>query len=107
MYCWEFRVSGFKFQERSAANPCDIKPQLMTESRMFNTFRGWRGLLLLTIIVGLAAFVLDFAYGTVVFGFREAETDLVQKRMLIGLPVISFLLALIFWLRFWKRGKVS
>jgi hypothetical protein len=77
------------------------------ESRMFASFRGWRGLLLLTVIVGVAALIVDFAFAAWIFGLKWAKENLLQGRVFVGVVIVSFAMALIFWLRFWRaRARI-
>jgi hypothetical protein len=78
-----------------------------SESQMFRSFQGWRGLLLLTVIVGVMALVLDFAFAAWIFGLTWAEENFLQVRVFVGLLIVSFAMALIFWLRFWRTKKAD
>ena len=74
---------------------------------MFRSFRGWRGLLLLTLVVAVTALVLDFAFAAWIFGVRWAKENLLQLRVFTGLLIVSFAIAFIFWLRFWRAEADS
>jgi hypothetical protein len=69
------------------------------------TFSGIAGLVLLTLVVLFASFLIGFGYGVVMLGRSHAIESFLNISFLTKLLILSFIVSAVFWARFWRQPR--